>query len=176
MGNTADIHRSHSQNHGNGDFRSDVHLQIPYQEHRQNGHRPVGPTRNGRVPICCRDSNIWVDTRPLSSGVSSPEVCTGTALEDEKKEEKGAVGCMNHHDGPDDGLVDRRDSNSHQHYSNAQLECHVRQDVDRFTCPPPLQTDRNVRWWNNGSVLSSAILDSGNGEPGKEHKEELDTC
>ncbi|KFY80862.1 hypothetical protein V499_00317 [Pseudogymnoascus sp. VKM F-103] len=109
---------------------------------------------------------------------------------DEKKEEKRGVGFSDDDDGPDDDFVGPGDGDSEQENANAEFERHGGQDVDGFTCPPPLrtrlaptlvlpmrtnylQTHWEHRLWDISNMLASPVMHARDGKCTVEYEENL---
>ena len=68
-----------------------------------------------------------------------PEVSGGAALEDEEEEETRGVKLSDEENHPDDNTMGGVDGNAKEHHGDARFDGHIGEDVDGFTCPPPLE-------------------------------------
>ena len=171
-------HGTDGKNCGNREFGARVHLQVPDQKYGDDAEGPVRNAGYRRVGVEGVDCNLRVDTGSFSTGVLGPEVGRWTTLQDKEKEEKRRVDFSDDYDCPDDDFVSPRHGNSKEENADAEFECHTGQDVDGFTCPPPLtlmisselllpvgihylQTHGELRRWNISGMLARSVMYAG---------------
>jgi hypothetical protein len=133
-----DLQCADSKNHDDRNLLLLAHLQIPNQEDGEDRICPVTSTADGGVAIEYTDNDERIHARSLASGKLGPEVCARHALEQEDEEETEAVNFRNGEDSPDDRFVYPVDGETKQHNTNAGLDKHVGNQVERFAKPPEL--------------------------------------
>lgn len=131
-------HGTNGKNCGNGEFGARVHLQVPDQKYGDNAEGPVRNAGDCGVDVEGVNCDLRIDTGSFSTGVLRPEVGRRTTLQDKEKEEKRRVDFSDDYDCPDNDFVGPRHGDSKEENADAEFERHTGQDVDRFTCPPPL--------------------------------------
>lgn len=60
-------------------------------------------------------------------------------MEDKEEEEHRGVDLSDEENHPKDDSLCSVNGEAKEHHSDACFNGHIREDVDRFTCPPPLE-------------------------------------
>ena len=183
-------HGTNGKNCGNGEFGARVHLQVPDQKYGEDAEGPVRSAGDCRVDIEGVDCDLRIDTGSFSTGVLGPEVGRRTTLQDKEKEEKRRVDFSDDYDCPDYDFVCPRHGDSKEENADAEFERHTGQDVDGFTCPPPLtlmislelflaanipylQTHGKLQRWNISGMLACSVMYAGDGKRTVDDKKSL---
>jgi hypothetical protein len=134
-----DLQCADSKNHDDRNLLLLPHLQVPDEEDGKDRIRPVSSTSDSGVAVEYTDNNKRIHARSLASGELGPEVRAWHALEQEDEEETEAVNLGNGEYSPDYRFVNLVDGQAKQHNTNAGLDEHVGNKVERLAKPPELQ-------------------------------------
>lgn len=101
-------HAPYTQNAHNRQLRPAIHLQIPYEKHRQQADGEVCERRARTIHVCDVDKDVNVQTRP-GLGMSVPKKVDGAALENGEEEEEQSDYDGQRHGAVEDDDMDAKD-------------------------------------------------------------------